>query len=87
MKYNKNMENTENINQSQTQINIQTLSEIELKALAFDIQNAFTIAQNNATIINNEFKRRLELQQNNNGQRPVVGSFNNIDLVNNTIKE
>ena len=73
MKYNKNMENTENINQSQTQINIQTLSEIELKALAFDIQNAFTIAQNNATIINNEFKRRLELQQNNNGQRPVVG--------------
>ena len=81
------MENTENINQSQTQINIQTLSEIELKALAFDIQNAFTIAQNNATIINNEFKRRLELQQNNNGQRPVVGSFNNIDLVNNTIKE
>lgn len=81
MKYNKNMENTENINQSQTQINIQTLSEIELKALAFDIQTAFTIAQNNATIINNEFKRRLELQQNNNGQRPVVGSFNN------TIKE
>ena len=81
------MENTENINQSQTQINIQTLSEIELKALAFDVQNAFTIAQNNATIINNEFKRRLELQQNNNGQRPVVGSFNNIDLVNNTIKE
>ena len=63
------MENTENINQSQTQINIQTLSEIELKALAFDIQNAFTIAQNNATIINNEFKRRLELQQKTNGTK------------------
>ena len=70
----------ENTNQNQ-QINIANLTETELKALAFDVQNAFTIAQNNAKVIDDEFKRRLELQQNNNGHRPVVGSFNN------TIKE
>ncbi len=56
----------ENTNQNQ-QINIANLTDTELKALAFDVLNILTIAQNNTKVIGDEFKRRSD-------QQPVVGS-------------